>query len=365
METPTTRVGTVDRATLLDAVKLAAKHTGRAIPAVEHIHTQIADGAIVLSATDLDVHVTVRLDADTTEAPPALLDASALKRACMVGGGSLSLSVTAGGVDVTDGRLTANLPSGPIADWLDAPDHAPDMHALSAEQMARVATVATFAEKDPRKPVLGGVHFGGGHAVSTDAYRMAGTHGLYAGLSGLLPASVITLAGKLDNVSIGTVDRHYMIQGTHVAGPQSARRRVHVTYRGGQIDGSFPAWRKLVPDTYETRVVVTDPAEAADTILKGSKMIDGKGVPLTASVDETVTVCAAPREGAGFTATLPAEIVSGPGLKWSANPAYLADVLAAMGEGECTWDMRDGLTPSVFTSHDARTFALLMPMKID
>ena len=129
------------------------------------------------------------------------------------------------------------------------------------------------------------------------------------------------------------------------------------------IEGEFPNYRQLVPERGIGTVVRYELAEFAGA-LKSATPYCRDTTPVRLAVDEAgaVTLSASSPDLGSWAGTLERVTVHGPGVSVVFNPAYLAGVLEAAGDGGAL-EIRDGLKPATAWAADGLTVGLVMPVR--
>jgi DNA polymerase-3 subunit beta len=225
-----------------------------------------------------------------------------------------------------------------------------------------VAQVAVAASGDSARPILTGVLVestdDGTRLVATDSYRLAvrDLPGVTPGTTGLIPARGLREMSR----TVGSA-KVRMALGTREAAFGSERGTLTLRL----IEGTFPNYQALLPDSYPNRVIVDKVAllEAlARAALVAEDHIPVRLKLLAGGIELTVT-----RQDVGGEAEhLPGEF-SGEDeeVLIAFNPRYLADGVSAIEDDRIEIQVIDGLKPSVIRGVDAKDFLyLLMPVRI-
>jgi DNA polymerase-3 subunit beta len=243
---------------------------------------------------------------------------------------------------------------------------------LKADGFARlVAQVARAASSDDGRPVLTGVQLDASDGVltaaATDSYRLAvrsiGFDEAVEGIA-LVPARSLQEAAKAAGEVGGVVT--IVLEPGQVSFLFGDRRLTTKL-----IEGSFPNYRALLPDSHETVVIVDRPA-LVEALQRVAIVAMGQAnTPVTLHFnDGSVDLQATNQEMGDAAEALPADI-EGEGLSISFNPAFLLAGLEATGTEQIRIELRDGLKPAVLrpvaTGDDQRVddlTYLLMPMRV-
>lgn len=367
----------IDRADLLDAVGWVTRtvSTTRAtLPALSGVLLEAADGRLTCRATDLDVAAEVSLLATVDEPGTVLLPGRLFAQiVAKLPDAPVELDGTGERVEVRCGRATFRVRRMPAEDFPALPQVSDDAPrgTVKADAFGRMVTqVARAASSDVARPVLTGVQLDAADGVltaaATDSYRLAvralpwdepveGT--------ALVPARALMEAAKAGSEIGGSVTVVFeQDKTTFLLGDRRLTTQL--------IDGQFPSYRKLLPEGFETSVVIDRPAlvEALQRVAVVALGTANTPVSLTFE-DGSVDLQAGNREVGDAAEALPAEI-DGDGLTIAFNPTYLLAGLEATGTERIRIELRDGLKPAVLRPHlegdepgDDLTY-LLMPMRV-
>ena len=226
---------------------------------------------VVLMATDTDVGIRCRVDADVSKDGEALLPPKQFRQILeSAKAGRLTLESTKNGIIVTGGH-------GGNEQWgLDtqSPDEFPDVadfaedayHEIPAKALSEMILRTMFAtDKDDVRYALGGVcfeHDGDSlTAVATDGRRLAVQNADGICVNGhdyepaILPINVVKLLTKvLKDKFVCDTDDVKMAVNAVVDKERRTSGKIHFHYGGVTIfsrlmDGRFPKWRSIVPET--------------------------------------------------------------------------------------------------------------------
>ena len=216
-----------------------------------------ADAPLELAATDLELSLRVAADAERVEEPGTVVVPARLVQEIVraLPGDTVTLA------DDGPARLRVSSGSGDYALHAFAADDFPRLPELDPERVfaldrravvATVDQVARAASRDESRPVLTGVlvHFEA-HALTmaaTDSYRLAVREqplerGSPEPLEAIVPARALAEVARLAGSSEGTLDVAVQdnVVGFVVDG---------VTLTARRIDGQFPNFRSLLPDSH-------------------------------------------------------------------------------------------------------------------
>ena len=230
------------------------------------------------------------------------------------------------------------------------------------ELVAAIAQATVGASVDSARPILTGVLFEkddeGVRLVATDSYRLAVRKlpGVALKDSGLVPARGLRELSR----TIGAAKMQFSIQ---------QREAVFGSARGSLtlrlIEGTFPNYRQLLPESYPNRVIVTK--EGLLEALGRASLVAEDHIPVRLRLMEGgVEVMVTRQDVGGETEHIPGEYRGETeDVMIAFNPRYLTDGVSAIDSDEVQIEVTDGLKPSVISGvDDDRFIYLLMPVRI-
>ncbi|MBW3621605.1 MAG: DNA polymerase III subunit beta [Actinobacteria bacterium] len=369
-----------ERAEFAEAVSWATRTVGARVtlPALSGVLIDAADGRMTCRATDLEVAAEVSIPVQIDEPGRVLLPGRLLSQlVARFPDAPVELSGDADRVEIRCGRATFHVRGMPVADFPTLPEPAEDaaQGMVKADAFARlVAQVARAASSDEARPVLTGVKLeakdGRIVAAATDSYRLAVRELAWdADVEGeaLVPARALQEAAKASSEAGGSIT--LVLETGQVSFLFGDRR---LTTR--LIEGSFPNYSQLLPDGFETSVIV-ERAALVEALQRVAVVAMGQAnTPVTLSFEDgSVDLSAGNQEIGDAAEALPADI-DGDGMSIAFNPAFLLAGLEATGTDRIRIELRDALKPAVLKpqhepSEDGTTPAddftyLLMPMRV-
>ena len=368
-----------ERSEFAEAVGWATRTVGARVtlPALSGILLDAADGKLTCRATDLEVAAEVSIPVQIDSPGRALLPGRLLSQlVARFPDAPVELEGDADRIEIRCGRATFHVRGMPVDDFPALPEPAPDAASgvVKADAFNRlVSQVARAASSDEARPVLTGVKLEASTdtlvAAATDSYRLAvrelaWDQGVDA--EALVPARALQEAAKASSEAGGAVT--LVLEDKQVSFLLGDRR---LTTR--LIEGSFPSYQQLLPDSHETSVIV-DRAPLVEALQRVAVVALGQAnSPVTLTFEDgSLDLAAANQEIGDASESLPVEI-DGEGLTIAFNPTFLLSGLDATGTDQIRIELRDGLKPAVLRPQpasedadaevDAFTY-LLMPMRI-
>jgi DNA polymerase-3 subunit beta len=240
----------------------------------------------------------------------------------------------------------------------DAQTFAVDREAL----LETIGRVARAASRDEARPVLTGVlvQFGGNKLVmaATDSYRLAVKETTLEGtapeLEAIVPSRALQelsrLAGDGDEIAIGVQENQVLF----TAGG------VWLTTR--RIDGQFPNYRQLLPESFEHELTVPR-AELLDVVRRAAVMIQ-RATPLQLRFAEgEVTVVARTHEVGESKESMPVAYAGEP-LEIGFNAEFLREGLESVEGDDVRLKLISPLRPAVLTDEGEDFTYLVMPIRL-
>jgi DNA polymerase-3 subunit beta len=225
-----------------------------------------------------------------------------------------------------------------------------------------IGRVARAASRDEARPVLTGVlvQFAGDKLVmaATDSYRLAvkeTTLGSSApDLEAIVPSRALQelsrVAGDADEIAVGVQENQVLFS---VGGVWLTTRR---------IDGQFPNYRQLLPESFEHELTVPR-AELLDVVRRASVMIQ-RATPLQLRfADGEVTVVARTHEVGESQESMPVAYTGEP-LEIGFNAEFLREGLESVEGDDVRMKLISPLRPAILTDEGEDFTYLVMPIRL-
>ena len=237
------------------------------------------------------------------------------------------------------------------------------MHAIDADALLEtIARVSRAASRDDSRPVLTGifVRFAGGKLVmaATDSYRLSvketPLEGVAPDLEAIIPARaleelrrVVEPGAKLE---LG-VHENQVVFG--VDGIWLTTRR---------IDGQFPSYESLVPDTFEYEVSL--PREELLDVVRRTAVMAQRNSPVRLRFAEgELTVSAQTQDVGESCETLPAPFTGEP-LEIGFNAEFLRDGIESVTDDTVRLKLINPLRPGLIMGAAEDFWYLIMPIRL-
>jgi DNA polymerase-3 subunit beta len=252
------------------------------------------------------------------------------------------------------------------------PDDFPQLPDVSKVQLVPVDRVAMLetsarvgraASRDESRPVLTGilVRFEPGKLVmaATDSYRLSvketEVEGETPDFEAIVPAKALAELGRIaqagDELVLGVHENNQVVFGTD---------GIWLTTR--RIDGQFPNYKQLLPDTFEHELAL--PREELLEVVRRTAVMAQRNSPLRLRFAEgELTISARTQDVGEATESLPLAFVGEP-LEIGFNPEFLREGVESVDEDEVQLKLISPLRPGLIQSAEGDFSYLIMPIRL-
>jgi DNA polymerase III subunit beta len=348
------------------AVVARGVSTRTTVQILSGIRLEADTGTLTLSATDMELSLKTSLEAQVdgsgaTVVPGRLL--AELSR--LLPEGEVELAVAEDGVlRVTCGTASYSLHTYAAEDFPRLPEiESASLFSIDREAfLDTVGRVSRAASRDESRPVLTGilVRFEEGKLVmaATDSYRLAVketpvTAGV-AELEALVPARALAevqrLAASAEQLDLGVLENQVVFD---LGGTTLTTRR---------IDGQFPNYRALLPETFETEVSM--PRDEFLEVVRRTAVMAQRNSPLRLCFGEgELTITARTPDIGEATESMPAPYTGEP-LEIGFNAEFLRDGVESIEGDDVRLKLISPLRPAVLQGGDDDFTYLIMPIRL-
>jgi DNA polymerase-3 subunit beta len=324
------------------------------------------NGRLHLAATDMELSLRSSLDANVDGEGAVVVPGRLLVdlvRLLPAEDVTFEHRADEGVVHVTSGASAASLHTYAAEDF----PRLPDLDAVGTFTVARdalletVARVSRSASRDESRPVLTGilVRFEAGKLVmaATDSYRLSVKETALEGespeLEAIIPARAL---GELTRIAQGdTVEL-----GVHENQVVFAADDVWLTSR--RIDGQFPNYKQLLPETFEHEVTLPR-AEFLDVVRRVAVVVQRTSpIQLRFSAGE-LRVLARTQDVGEVQETLPVPFAAEP-LEIGFNAEFLREGIEAISADDVRMRLISPLRPAVIDGAETDPTYLIMPIRL-
>jgi len=369
---------TCDRSALVDKLAILARgvSTRSALPVLSGIMLQAQEGRLDLYSTDMELSIKASLSTSVEHAGeivvPARLFTDVVRNLpeeqVVIEAGEATVAITAGRAGFSLNIWSASdFPQTSTFDTSGA-------FAIGREPFVETLTkVGRAASRDETRPILTGVlmTIEGDtlKMVATDSYRLAvketklGTV-LEAEVQAIVPVKAL---GEVARLAAGMSDGDLEVAISEnqalfkLAGPTG-----DVWIASRLIDGQFPNYKQLLPETFDHEVTLDRDAFMAAA--RRVSLLAQKNAPLRLSFSENkLTLKALTQDVGQAEESLDIEF-NGDAFEIGFNPAYLVDGIDAIEDAEVrlrfTTPLRPGLVSGA-ADGDGKFVYLIMPIRLN
>jgi DNA polymerase III subunit beta len=368
----TTMKVTCGRDELADKLQLAGRgvSTRTNVQILAGIMLRAAGGRLHLSATDMEISLRVALDAQVEDDGAVVVPGRLLVdivRLLPAGEVTIAHRAEEGVAELTCGSASYKLHTYSAEDFPRLPEIDPET-AFTVDKEAFVETIARVsrsASRDESRPVLTGilVRFEGDKLVmaATDSYRLSVKEttlekGPGQELEAIVPAralselSRIGQGGEPGTISVG-VQENQIVFGVD---------DVWLTAR--RIDGQFPNYRQLIPETFEAEVPL--PREELLEIVRRTSLMAQRKSPLRLRFENgELTVSAQTQDVGEAHESLPSSYAGDP-LEIGFNAEFLRDGLESVSDETARFKLISPLRPGLILGESDDFLYLIMPIRL-
>lgn len=346
----------ISRADLSRVVKAAGKvvEARSTIPILSSLLLSADGDKLTVTATDLDIVATTSCECFVKSPGSVCVDAKLLTDiTSKAGAADMSLAIVDGRLEVKSGRSKFNLAILPAEDFPSLDGGTFDAE-FEIDLAAFFAPVSFAISSEETRYYLNGIFMhtknGSGIAVATDGHRLGRHRG-----PEMPDFPGVIVPRKTVNV---------MPRGVVAVSVSSSKIRIvgeDLTVTSKLIDGTFPDYERVIPQSNEMAVVVD-----RDEMMKAAERV----VTVSSEKSKAVRISVAPgavelsaKSDIGTAEDEVATDYSGVPLVIGFNSAYLRDIFSVLQPGKVTLRLQDG-GPALIQGGDEALDTVLMPMRV-
>lgn len=338
--------------------------TRTALPVLQGLLCEVSGNTLRVTGTDLDITVRTQAEVEVMEEGRAVIPGRLLSEAVRkMPAGQVTIGVSDTDIEIQGNGPRFTLRPLAVDDFPTQEDIVTDGVEVDGEAFAEAINQVTIAASgDGARPILTGVLFEtsdeGLRLVATDSYRLAKRDLAGFGLegTGLVPAR-------------GLRELPRTIGAPKVTAQLREREAVFSSERGvlrlRLIDGNFPKYQSLLPDSYPNQVVL-DREELLEALGRVTLVAEDH-IPVRLKIGEGgVEVTVSRQDVGGETEHLSGEFTgSDDEVSIAFNPRYLQDGVSAILADKVRIRVIDAFKPGVLDAGDGSEFLyLLMPVRV-
>ncbi len=364
----------ISRDTFLTALQVVGRAVSSrsTLPSLSGVKLTAISNELTLAATDTELGLTMNVAEVAIETEGTLLLPGRLLgdvvRSLPSGEVALALRSEQRDVELTAGGARFHLRTLPAEDFPRFPESTGEVAKLPAGPLAEtIDRVARAASRDEVRPILTGVLVQAEGTtltmVATDSYRLSVKHteleqALPHPIEANVPARALRELARIvaqegpDDVSISLARNQAVFQ----AGSVVLLSRL--------IEGQFPSWRQLVPESFEHEVRL--PREELLEVARRISQLAQRNAPLRfAFAEGELTIAAETPEVGDASEAVPAPY-SGEPLEIAFNPQFLIEGLESVDGDELAIKLSSPLRPGLLQPVGREDFSyLVMPIRLN
>jgi DNA polymerase-3 subunit beta len=364
----------LSRDNLFAALQIVSRavSTRATLPSLGGIQLEATDGGLTLRATDMELGLTMTIDEVEIESPGTVLLPGRLLgdvvRSLPTGDVTLALRPEPRDVEITASAARFHLRTLSAEDFPRLPELAEDAATLPATPLAEtIDRVARAASRDEVRPILTGVLFQAEGStltmVATDSYRLSVKHTeLESPLAATIEANVPARALRELARIIGQGGAEEV--ALSLARNQAVFRAGGVVLSSRLIEGQFPSWRQLIPESFEHEVRL--PREELLEVARRISQLAQRNAPLRfAFAEGELTIAAETPEVGDASESIPAPY-SGEALEIAFNPQFVVEGIESVDGEELVIKLSSPLRPGLLEPIGREDFSyLVMPIRLN
>ena len=364
---------TVSQSALAKALLVVTKGmaTNSTLPILSGILIEASEGSLEFQATNLTISIRHKIAANVEEEGSTVVSGKILSNIVKtLPDAAVTFEGSERTVEITCAKSHYRLNTLDPKDFPEFPDFSLERTIeLPSELLSQmVDKVYKVTSKDTSRPILSGVLLSVEEnvirLVATDSYRLAVCDSTAAGgtpeeaFQAIVPGNtfhdVLTLPSITETISIGTTSNQIVFSfGT-------------TTYVSRKIEGNFPNYKQLLPQSCNTAVTID--VEAFSSALRRVSVIalSNPSVRLDVDADGKILKLSASSPDQGESTELLPVDVEGESMSIALNYHYVFDcVNAADAKGDLTLEMQSAMQPGIFKSYGKINYLyLLMPVRM-
>lgn len=346
--------------------------TRSAVQALSGVQLVAADGRVQLRATDMEMGLRAPLAAEIEREGTVVLPARLMLdvvRSLPGDRATLELRPAEQDVELTSGSAQFHIRTLRAEDFPPLPEPATEGRVvLPADAVvSTISRVERSASRDETRPILTGILMSVTGTdlkmVATDSYRLSVKHTeleapLSAGIEANVPARALRELARIVGQDGGEE------VALSLARNQAVFRSGNVVLSSRLIEGQFPSWRQLIPESFEHEVRL--PRTELLEVSRRISQLAQRNAPLRfAFAEGELTVAAETPEVGDAREAIPAPY-SGEPLEIAFNPQFVIEGIESVDGEEVVVKLSSPLRPGLLEPIDSEDFSyLVMPIRLN
>lgn len=339
------------------------------LPILSGILLKVRNGKTSFTSTDLEVSFWIEIETTIEEEGELVIPAKLfIDLISTLEEGRILLESVDSKLKIVAKGLSTEILCQPAEDFPVVPRLSSGAIKLNSNEFRRrMDKVMVSSAKDDTRPILTGILFGFKEGlltlVATDGFRLSvnslNVSGTDNNISVIIPAkSIGELLKAVTELSVETIVLDVDKQAKQVVfgfGGVEMSSRI--------LDGEFPPYQQIIPNTYSTKVSFLK-QELITAVKRASLFAKDSANVIKVSVEDKLLVMAENSQIGSNVTDLEAE-VEGEKLNVAFNARYLLDFLPVVEGDYVEWETEGELKPSVFRDKkDNGWLQVVMPIRI-
>ena len=365
---------TVDRTALVDKLNILSRGVSArsALPVLSGVLVQATDGRLDLYATDMELSIkaslTTTVESDGETVVPARLFTDIVRN---LPSDSVTIEAGEAAAKITAGRAEFSLNTWAASDF-------PQTSSFELESALRIGRgpfvetlnkVGRAASRDETRPILTGVLVSMAGSVlkmvATDSYRLAVKETtLESEIAGevqaIVPVKALTEVSRLAT-ALGDGDVEVAI-GENQALFKLADESGDVYVASRLIDGQFPNYKQLIPESFDHEVTLGK--ELVTAAARRTSLLAQRNAPLRLTFATGQLTMRALTQDVGQAEESLDIPYEGDEFEIGFNPQYLIEGIEAVDEDDVSLKFTNPLRPGLISGAGGAFVYLIMPIRL-
>lgn len=340
------------------------------LPILSNVLLQAGEDNLTLTATDLDVTISAKVDATVKNAGDITLPGKRLNAIARgVESSELDIEVKENICSIEAGASSFRLNGVPADDFPSAPKVEGESTALDQGKLRSMLHYTSYAvSKEETRYVLNGILFSFGEGklalVATDGRRLALLEEAIEAPEGrcIVPTKAIAELGKLLG-DRGKVELRHTENQASFALFKDGEEDPSVNLTTKLIDGTYPNYRQVIPKDSKEKATL-DREEFLMALRRAEIMTSDKSSSVKLELGENKLLITANTPEVGEAKESLAVSHEGGEMAIAFNPRYLIESLHVLEEDEVFLELTDELSPGVLRTSGPFIY-VIMPMRMN
>ena len=345
--------------------KAAASHS--TLPILSGVHLNATEAAVILQTTDLDRSIQYKVPALVEDPGETVVPAKLFTDIAK------NLPDAAVHFEARGRDATIICDSSTFSIHTMAAEDFPGFPTIDVEQSieipfnefsSMVKRVAKVVSRDETRAILTGVLItvvdGKLRMVATDSYRLAMNDN--ANIAGLGEFTATIAGSFLQEVAGLPLSEEPM--AISVSFNQIMVKYQDIIYINRRLEGNFPNYRQLLPDSYNTRI--TFDVRELQAAVKRCSLLTSVTSPVKFDINiasQTAMLSTVSHEVGSAQEILRVQ-AEGDDVVIAFNSGFVQEGLAAMPTGQTYLDIQNGMRPGIFRATEGDHLYLVMPVRL-